>query len=296
MTTESNPTKFKVLIGILVALLIALGLYTYSLYNENTENKDTVSTLEVEKENLENELEELIANYDQVIKDNELKDQDLLAAKGRIEELLADLKKSKANAGLISRYKAEIDNLKAERLVMFKKADSLIASNQVLLQQRDSTTTLLGKTIQRVDSVTTSNVELAQTIAKGSQLSAVDLRGEGVILRSGGRIVDTKRASRADKIRACFTLTPNPIAASGDKTLYVQVINPANNVLGVKETLNFENASLTYSSTVTVFYENDELDVCSLVNANEEDLVKGTYTINVFDGARMISTSLLDLK
>lgn len=296
MTTESNPTKFKVLIGILVALLIALGLYTYSLYNENSDNKDTVSTLEVEKQNLENELEDLIANYDQVIKDNELKDKDLIAAKTRIEELLADLKKSKANAGLITRYKAEIDNLKAERLVMFKKADSLISINKVLLQERDSTNDLLTQTIQRVDSVTTSNTKLSETVAKGTLLTAIDLKGEAVIVRKSGKIVDTKRASRADKIRACFTLAPNAIAEAGDKVLYVQVINPKNNILGDKKTINFGNQSLTYSSLITVFYENDELDVCSLVDATENDLTEGRYVINVFDNNRMISTSSLDLK
>ncbi|MCW8981556.1 MAG: hypothetical protein OQJ83_09215, partial [Altibacter sp.] len=75
MTTETNSTKFKVLIGVLSALLIALAVYTVTLYNDS---KNTVTGLEKQKVEIETELEELIANYDEIIQDNELKDKDLL--------------------------------------------------------------------------------------------------------------------------------------------------------------------------------------------------------------------------
>ena len=71
MSSETNGTKFKILIGVLSVLLIALAVYTVSLYNDS---KDKVTGLEQQKETIENELEELIANYDEVIQDNELKE------------------------------------------------------------------------------------------------------------------------------------------------------------------------------------------------------------------------------
>jgi hypothetical protein len=130
----------------------------------------------------------------------------------------------------------------------------------------------------------------------GSVVRATDLVGAGVIVRSSGKIIDTQRSKRADKIRACFALTPNAIAEKGDRILYIQVINPKNNLLGEKGVLQFENGTLNYSASTKVFYENEELDVCSMVDANEEDLVKGIYTINVFDGAKLIATSKMTLK
>jgi len=123
MTTENNSTKFKVLIGVLSVLLIALAVYTVKLFNDS---KDTETSLTAEKVKIEGELEDLIANYDEIIQDNELKDQDLLAARERINVLLDSVKKSEANVGLIERYKAEIGRLKRERTMLFKKADSLI--------------------------------------------------------------------------------------------------------------------------------------------------------------------------
>ena len=293
MEKERSSTKFKILIGVLTALLIALGVYTVSLYNDS---KNTVAGLEKQKTEIETELEDLIVNYDELIQENELKDKDLLAARERIEVLLDSVKQSEANISLIKRYKVEVGRLKEERKMLFARADSLIQANQMLAVEIDSAKTILNETIKVVDSVSQENLAMAETIKKGSVVKAVDLRGEAVIVRKSGKIVDTRRASRADKVRACFTLTPNIVAQKGDRLLFVQVINPKNNLLGEKATMEFENGTLNYSASTKVYYEQEELDVCVLVDALEEDLVEGVYTINVFDGPQIVSTSKMELK
>lgn len=290
---ENNSGKFKILIGVLSVLLIALAVYTVTLFNDS---KNTVSNLEMQKADIEQELEGLIANYDEVIKDNELKDKDLLAARERISVLLDSVKDAQANVALIARYKAEVGRLKQERAMLFKRADSLIAANKQLALERDSTSTELLNTRMVVDSVNQENMAMTETIKKGSIVKATDLRGEAVIIRNSGKVVDTRRASRADKIRACFTLAPNAIAKKGDRTLYVQVINPRNKMMGDDAVKQFEEKNINYSGSTNVFYENEELDVCILVNANESDLIEGRYTINLFDGSNLIATTTMELK
>ncbi|MGY8932993.1 MAG: hypothetical protein ACKVIM_02345 [Flavobacteriales bacterium] len=293
MNTEENNNKFKIIVGILTLLLIVLAVYTVTLYNDN---KDTVTILQDQKSDIESELQELIANYDEVIQDNGIKDKDLLEARKRIEVLLNSVKDSKANIALIRRYKSEIGKLKDERTFLFKKADSLIAVNKLIVAERDNAFLELDETIKVIDSVTEENQEMADKIILGSIVRAIDLNGAGVIVKNSGKIVDTQRSKRADKIRACFALSSNAIAEKGDRMLYIQVINPKNNLLGEKEVLEFENGTLNYSASTKVFYENEELDVCSMVAANEEDLVEGVYTINVFDGSKLIATSKMTLK
>jgi hypothetical protein len=293
MDSDNNSTKFKILIGILSVLLIGLAVYTVSLYNDS---KNTVSGLEQQKLDIQQELESLIANYDEVIQDNELKDRDILAARERIEILLDSVKNAKANVALIGRYRAEIGKLKDERKMLFRKADSLILANQQLAMERDSTSNVLEKTYLVVDSVSQKNTALAETIKKGSALSATDLQGEAVIVRKNGKIVDTRRSSRADKVRSCFTIAPNAIAEKGDKVLFIQVINPKNNLLGDGDSIAFGDKLLSYSASTKVFYENDELDVCILVNAAEDDLIEGRYVINVFEGATQIASTTMELK
>ncbi|MEP2936303.1 MAG: hypothetical protein ABJM06_12150 [Gilvibacter sp.] len=294
MSTESSTSKFKVLVGVLTFLLIALGIYTVSLYNNS---KDKADDLTEEKQEIENELKSLIVDYDQVIQENDVMDKDLLAAKQRIVVLLDSVKDSESNLALIKRYKIEVGRLKNERKMLFRKADSLIALNQTLTLERDSTQVALNETIRVVDSVAIENLALAETVKRGAAVKVSNLSAEAVIERSSGRIVNTQRAKRADKIRACFSLTENAIAEAGDRLLLVQVINPQNNVIGERATMTFEDEStLLYSATSKVFYENEELDVCLLVPAAEGDLVDGMYTINVFDGARQVSTTTLTLK
>lgn len=294
MSTENSNTKFKVLIGVLSVLLVALAIYTVSLYNNS---KETTTALTQDKVKIEKELESLIKDYDLVIQENDIKDEDLLAARERIEVLLDSVKDAEANMALIRRYRIEVGRLKTERLELFKRADSLIALNQELVSERDSTATVLNQTIRVVDSVQTQNEELAKTIAKGAAITVTDLTGDAVIVRNSGKIVNTRRARRADQIRTCFTLTENAIAQTGDRLLLVQVINPKNNVLGDRAVMNFEDeTTLTYSGTTKVFYENEELDVCVMVKALEADLVDGLYTINIFDGSRQVATTTMTLK
>lgn len=290
---ENNSGKFKILVGVLSILLIALAVYTVTLFNDN---KSKISTLESQKTDIENELKGLIANYDEVIKDNELKDKDLLDARERISVLLDSVKVAKANVGLIERYKIEIDRLKRERSMMFKRADSLIAVNEQLVRQRDSTTTELINTRTIVDSVSQENVAMNQTIKRASVVRATDLRGEAVIIRKNGKLVDTKRSSRADKIRACFTLSPNDIAQKGDRTLYIQVINPKNNIVGEKALQKFEDEDLFYSASTSVFYENEELDVCILVDVLDSELINGRYVINLFDDRSLVASTTMELR
>ena len=291
--SENNSGKFKILVGVLSLLLIALAVYTITLFNDS---KAKVSTLEIQKANIEDELEGLIANYDELIEENKLKDESLLSARERITILLDSIKEAEANVALIDRYKREIARLKKERAVLFKRADSLIAANQVLLKERDSTNTELLNIQMLIDSVNQENQWMSETIKKASVVRASNLKGEAVILRRNGKVVNTVRSSRADKIRACFTLNANAIAEVGDRTIYLQVVNPKNNIVGGQEFVQFEEESLFYSAFTNVFYENEELDVCIMVDVDDTELIEGRYTFKVFDGPNEVASTTMTLR
>jgi len=293
MDTENKNNVFKILVGVLSLLLIVLAVYTIKLYNDS---KDTAIILQEQKADIEFELEELIDNYNQVIEDNDIKNKDLLDARERIVVLLDSVKDAETSVSLLRRYKGEIRRLKSERVLLLKKADSIIASNKLLAAERDNTYLILNETNKKMDAVSEENRAMAEKLRKASIVSVVDLTPSAVVIRKNGKIIDTKRANRAKKIRACFTLAPNAVAEAGDRMLYVQVINPNNNLLGKKAELVFENGILNYSAASRVYYENEELDVCSIVNAKEEDIIKGRYTINVFDGPNLVATSTMELK
>lgn len=294
MTTQSsNNNRAKILIGLLVVLLVSLAGYTYTLIQQN---KETVLFLEADKAEVQKELEALVVSYNEILQDNKLKDKDLIAARDRIIVLLDSVKDYKANLSIITRYKAQVRGLKNERTQLFKRADSLLVVTQRLAIEKDSTTAVLVKTIKVVDSVTTANTQLFKSLEKGALIGITNLDATAIIVRKGGKIKETKRASRADKIRVCYTIAPNTLAQAGDRVLYVQVINPDNNIIGDKSNITFGQDLLTYSKSESVFYENQALDVCAIVGSTGQDVLKGLYTINIFDAQRQIGSTTLMLK
>ena len=294
MTTQSNNNnRAKILIGLLVVLLVSLAGYTYTLIQQN---KETVLFLEADKAEVQKELEALVVSYNEILQDNKLKDKDLIAARDRIIVLLDSVKDYKANLSIITRYKAQVRALKNERAQLFKRADSLLVVTQRLAIEKDSTTAVLIKTIKVVDSVTTANTQLFNSLEKGALIGISNLDATAIIVRKGGKIKETKRATRADKIRVCYTIAPNTLAQAGDRVLYVQVINPDNNIIGDKSNITFGQDLLTYSKSESVFYENQALDVCAIVGTTGQDVLKGLYTINIFDAQRQIGSTTLMLK
>ncbi|MDB9828397.1 hypothetical protein OAC33_02580 [Flavobacteriaceae bacterium] len=294
MTTQSsNNNRAKILIGLLLVLLVSLAGYTYTLIQQN---KETVLFLEADKAQVQKELEALVVSYNEILQDNKLKDKDLIAARDRVIVLLDSVKDYKANLSIITRYKAQVRGLKNERTQLFKRADSLLVVTQRLAIEKDSTTAVLIKTIKVVDSVTTANTQLFNSLEKGALIGISNLDATAIIVRKGGKIKETKRASRADKIRVCYTIAPNTLAQAGDRVLYVQVINPDNNIIGDKSNITFGQDLLTYSKSESVFYENQALDVCAIVGTAGQDVLKGLYTINIFDAQRQIGSTTLMLK
>jgi len=293
MTEKKNNTALKILIGVLAVALIALTIYTIRFYNEEKENK---AILQKEKAAIENELNELIVKYDEAIDENEIMDQNLVDARERINRLLDSVQDYEANLVLITRYRREISNLKAEKERLFRVVDSLSQQNQRMAMTIDSTQTELSEKTRLSDSLQTSNQSLANKVNKASQLKITGLRGEGVIVRNSGKLVENDRTGRIDQIRTCFTITANDLTEAGEKNLYVQVYNPENELVGDKIAVEHDGGVMVYSAQSTVYYENDELDVCILANTIKEKLLEGNYKVYVYNDATLIGTASFSLR
>lgn len=293
MTEKKSNTALKILTGVLAVALIALSIYTIKFYNEEKENK---KILQKEKSVIEDELNDLIVKYDEAIKENEIMDQDLVNARDRIARLLDSVKDNEANLVLISRYRREIGNLKAEKDRLFRVVDSLSAQNQQLSTSLDSTSVALQERTKLSDSLQTTNQSLTTKVDKASRLKVASLKAEGVIVRNSGKIVENDNNRRVDQIRTCFTLTANDLAEPGEKNLYVQVYNPDNELVGDEIVVQHEGGAMVYSAASKVYYENEELDVCILANANEDKLIEGTYKVYVYHESLLMGTASFSLR
>lgn len=293
MSDQKNNKALKILTGILAVALVALGIYTVSFYNEEKENQEI---LQQEKAQIEGELNDLIVRYDEAIAENQGLDQELAAARERIVVLRDSVQDMEANLSVLARYRREVANLREEKDQLFRVVDSLSNQNRQLITVIDSTNNVLLERTRISDSLRERTQNLAYQVDRASQLSLSGLRGEGVIERNSGRLVVNERTRRVDKIRTCFTITANELAEPGEKELYVQVYNPNNNLVGDQIAVQHEGGVMVYSAATKVFYENDELDVCILANADEDNLVPGNYKVLVYNGSELIGATNFSLR
>ena len=248
MENNKSSTGLKVALGIALGLFVITGIYTFDLMKDK---KDTEAQLTEEKQLVMNDLSNMAKQYDIAIGENEVANSSLIEARERIEGLMDSLKVSETNVKSLWRYKQKYASLQKEMDVLLIQNDSLRVENSLLATTLDSTQVRLEERTMFNDSLLVQNTALAEVVDNAAVLSTVGLKGFGVIERSSGKLIPTERASRSDKIRVCFTVAKNGLVQAGDQELYIQVIDPNNNVLGANEQVAFETETLNYSLIMT---------------------------------------------
>ena len=288
---NNSSTSLKVIIAILAILLVGSLFYIYKMTNDakavQTEFTKTLS----EKELVLKDLQELKTTYDAAIAENTSMSEELIVERDKVVNLINEVNKSKGDA---SKYRSQYAKLENNMKVLIAENEGLKKENVTLTTQRDSTVVVLGETKKNVEALTGQNEELAKVVEKGSKLTVLNTKGSAFRLKSSGKQIETEKAGRANVLRISFTIAENQIAKSGDKSYYVQVIDSKNNVLGDKQTVSFEEKSLTYSFITNVKYENKTVQVSQ--DLPGKDFAKGTYFVNIFDQDQLVSKTSFTLK
>jgi hypothetical protein len=98
-----------------------------------------------------------------------------------------------------------------------------------------------------------------------------------------------------EQIRVCFTIDKNEAISEGEKELFVQVINPKNDIVSV-EGLVYEknNTILKYSKLAKFNYKQQVIDVCSYVDLVKNKTFKGRYIVNLYSGTTKIGSTIFN--
>lgn len=290
--SNGKSTGLKIALGILLVLLFATGFYTSKLHKEKKENE---ATLTLQKTQVMSDLNAMAKQYDVAIGENDITNERLAEARGRIQGLMDSLKVSQNSVSNLWKYRKKFLALEEEMSILMTENDLLKVENSLLASSLDSTNVQLAERAVFTDSLLSQNTQLANIVENAAILQTTVVKGSGVIERSSGKLIPTERARRSDKIRVCFTVAKNTLVVSGDKELYVQILDPLNNVLGSNEQIQFDEDVLNYSLISKFNYENRNLNICEFVGPNG-DFEKGRYVINVFNKNERVSTSEFVLK
>lgn len=294
MENQNSHSKLKAIIGILAVLLIVSLIYIFKLTSDAKTIETTVSIVKSEKESVLKDLSDLKSSYDAAIAENTSMSDDLIAERDKVVKLMEELKSAKGDNASLMKYKNQYKALEQKMRNLMEEVAVLKIKNQELTTNIDSTNVILEDSKKYNQVLVGRNDELAKTVEKGSKLTVTNLKTASYKVRSSGKEIATDKASRTDVLKVNFTIAENKIAKSGDKTYYVQVIDSKNNVLGDKATISFGDTSLIYSFTASVKYENKTVEVSQQLPG--KDFAKGTYFVNVFDKAELVSKSSFSLR
>lgn len=293
MAATQDNRFLKIFFAVIVLLLVLLAYWSYTTYQENEEIKGSLTT---EKERIEEELKNISLEYTAEIEKGNMLSGDLIEARERITALRDSVINLEGSVAVMSRLRKELSLIQDERIKLNNRIGELERSNKYLVRINDSTLAALNEEIIKSELQQETVQELNENVEKAATLIPTNFTTEGVIIRNSGKQIVNDRASRVDDLKICFTLPENAIATTGINSFYLQVINPENNVLGAAKSINFENQTLTYSRVIEFNYESKELDICELLNADVEQIVKGNYRINLYNGPIRVGSSSIDFR
>ena len=179
---------------------------------------------------------------------------------------------------------------------MFVTIDSLDIVNKNLEKDKRLAYNEIRKQKRANTSLTKENETLNKTLEKGALLTANSFNAKSYSLLLGRKRA-TNRAKKVQAIEVCFTLAENALTEQGAKELYIQIVNPQNNVLADKGAIDFGDTSLIYSTKKVIDYNNEVLEVCVDIEAenDEQPLTKGTYFVHVFNNDRKLGSTEIKL-
>ena len=279
---EENKNSNTKLIIIALAVLL-LGALAYTFYT-NTEHKKLTDQIEVEKLEIEQNLDSMIVRYEDAIAQKTSMSAELTIERDRIIALRDSIKDMKViNYSMLRRYKGEISKLEESNKKLFLLNESLTSSNQLLTTNLDSAKVVITKQIAKNDTLLVQNLTLAKKVAIGSELKISTAKVLAMKERNNGKLVETTRANNTDALRINLTIVKNEIAEPGDRQVYIQIADAQGKTLSPKgEFMLYDNTQISYSDLSIVNYMNEAIDLISLVEVNRDLMKAGTYTVNIY--------------
>lgn len=283
--------KKNTLIGFVGVLLIAtLAGVTYLLFNEKQANRELQEEFKLEKEDLENEYTHFAQQYDElkmtVANDSlaQLLEQEQL----KTQRLLEELRTVKTtNATEIRRLKNELATLRKVMVGYVNQIDSL---NRLTEQQRVQIAEVTEKYEQasrQVSSLSEERKNLTKQVTLAAQLDATNIS----LFPQNKRGKEAKKVKDIQKLRISFNIARNITAQAGEKTVYVRISKPDNDVLTKdrNDTFTYENRQLAYSIKKYIEYTGEEQAITVYWDVNEV-LYAGNYRVDIFADGNLIGS------
>ena len=293
MTLDKQKIVFISLSAILLIVAIIMGVLLMDSHKQNEEMQELFA---IEKEELENEYSTFATQYDELqirITNDSLQDK-LEQEKLKTQQLLEELRQTKAtDAAEIMRLKKELATVRAVLRSYVVQIDSLNRANEILKKENKRVKARYSEATRQIDKITEEKENLTKKVTLASQLDAIGI--SFTPLKKNGKAA--KRIKDAKKFAIGFTIAKNITSETGEKTIYVRILKPDEDVLtkNPNDTFTYEEKELKYSIKKYIEYTGEEQAVTVYWDI-EEFLQAGTYKVFIFADGNMIGSQSFSIK
>lgn len=287
MSTEQKNNS-KILLVVIILLLAAMGIAGYYIFSQKTQLDELQEESNLNKQQLEDEYENLTMQYEGFklnIKNDSLL-QKLTNEQTKVQRLLEELKTVKAdNKAEISRLNNELASLRKILKSYIVQIDSLNQANERLRKEKKEITNKYQEATRTLSEVAQQKQNLTEKVTLAAKLDATGVSVQAT--NSKGKA--QKKINKVEQLIINFTVTKNITAEPGERTIYLRIMKPDNDVLTKSRTnvFAYENKDINYSIKKIIEYGGEEVGVTMYWNV-EEYLMPGTYRVDIFaDGNRI---------
>ena len=288
--------KNKKLVIIIAVLAVVIAVVGFLAFNESRKNKEMSELFAVEKQEMENEYSTFATQYDELqvqINNDSLKEK-LESEKLKTQRLLEELRQVKTtNAAEIMRLKKELRTVRAVLRSYVMQIDSLNKINEALTKENVEVKNKYSQATAQISNLSAEKKSLNEKVTLAAQLDATNIS----VLPTNKRGKKAKKVKDVKKLAISFTIVKNITATTGNKTIYVRIAKPDNEILtkSSANTFAYEDRNIGYSIKKYIEYTGEEQQVTVYWDV-EEFLPAGTYHVYLFADGNMIGQNAFSLQ
>lgn len=248
---------------------------------------------------LKHDFQEMLNTYDLLIEKDASKADSLQMQKDSINSLLAKMEDQKIRSYReINKLKKRNERLRGIMKRYIYQIDSLQTQNKDLSNRLTETSSQLNQTKSERDKLREENEQNADLLAKGAKLNAFNFKSEALRYRINGNTHSVNRAGRADVLSCTFTIGENTIARTGDKMIYMQIIDPNGQVVTSRPNniVKIAGREIVYTGSREINYQGQQLDMTIVHNLKEKEVSSGNYDVRIFADGALIGKDTFTLK
>ncbi len=272
---------YRIVIGLLSIILVAISILYFSIHRQQMADN---ALLAADRDSLQNDITELIVEYD----DLKYQNDSIAANLERANELVEQLKQERRwNYNKLKQYEKELGTLRTVMMGYIKQIDSLNTLNKKLITENVGYRKEISQANLRADMAEERSSELENKVKAGAVIRARDIR----LVPLSKNSKEVTRVKKAERMRVDFVLSANELATPGNKAVYARIIAPDGYPLTTEKapTFEFEGEQLNYSAAREVEYQNEDLSVG--IFFDQGGFQSGTYQVELYLDGRMIGTT-----